>query len=95
MDFKNYYQFIVTGRKKKHPVEKWTVFPELISIGQAVIVLRHQLMMPILLAFIQRKAYTQQYCSASTTLALPDQSAHHVLVPVLVKFLAEPILILL
>lgn len=76
-----HYEFRVSGGKK-HPVEKWT---ELISIGQAIIVLRHRLMMAILHAFIQREAYTQQYCSASTTFALPDQSAHHVSVPVLAK----------
>lgn len=64
--------------EKKRSVEKWRAFPELISIGQAVIVLWHQLMMAIRHAFIQRKAYTQQYCSAPTTIALPDQSAHHV-----------------
>lgn len=80
---------------KKHPVEKWTAFPKLISNGQAVIVLRFQLMMAILHAFIHEKAYTQQYGSASTTLALPDQSAHHDSVPMLAKGLAEPIIILL
>lgn len=62
--------------------EKWTVCPELISIGQAVIVPHYHLMTAILHAFIQIKEYTQQYCSASTTLALPEQSAHYVSVPV-------------
>lgn len=81
--------------EKKHPVEKWTAFPKLISNGQAVIVLRFQLMIAILHAFIHEKAYTQQYGSASTTLALPDQSAHHDSVPMLAKGLAEPIIILL
>lgn len=91
----NHYEFRVSGRKKKHPVEKWTAFPKLISNGQAVIVLRFQLMIAILHAFIHEKAYTQQYGSASTTLALPDQSAHHDSVPMLAKGLAEPIIILL
>lgn len=52
-------------------------------------------MIAILHAFIHEKAYTQQYGSASTTLALPDQSAHHDSVPMLAKGLAEPIIILL
>lgn len=80
---------------RERPAEKWPPFPKLISNGQAVIVLRYQLMMVMCYAFIHRKAYTQQYCSASTTLALPDQSAHHDSVPKLAKGLAEPIIILL
>lgn len=44
------------------------VFPGLSSIGQALIVLHHQLMMAIPHAFIQRKEYTQRYYAAPTAL---------------------------
>lgn len=80
---------------KNHAVEKWTVFPEIISIGQDVIVLHHHLMMAICHAFIQRKEDAQLYCTGPNALALPDQSAHNVSVPVQEKGLAQTIIIVL